>query len=79
MFLFLPYIKELNRNIEGIRDEKVISCKYFSEILLPFPSLSEQTKIANFLAAIIDKITHTKIQLNALKLYKKEFLQQLFV
>ena len=43
------------------------------------PSLPEQTKIANFLTAIDDKITHTKTQLDAVKLYKKGLLQQLFV
>lgn len=73
------YIKELNRNIEGIRDGKMISYKYFSEILLPFPSLAEQTKIANFLTAIDDKITQAQTQLDAVKQYKKGLLQQLFV
>lgn len=44
-----------------------------------YPCLTEQTKIANFLTAIDDKITHTKTQLDAVKLYKKGLLQQLFV
>ena len=43
------------------------------------PSLPEQTKIANFLTAIDDKLTHTQIQLNAVKQYKKGLLQQMFV
>lgn len=43
------------------------------------PALAEQTKIANFLTAIDDKITHTRTQLDAVKLYKKGLLQQLFV
>lgn len=46
---------------------------------LIIPSKPEQTKIANFLAAIDDKITHTQIQLDAVKLYKKGLLQQMFV
>lgn len=45
----------------------------------PIPSLPEQTKIANFLTAIDDKITHTRTQLDAVKLYKKGLLQQLFI
>jgi len=45
----------------------------------PIPSLPEQAKIANFLTAIDDKITQTKTQLDAVKLYKKGLLQQLFV
>jgi type I restriction enzyme S subunit len=43
------------------------------------PSLSEQTKIANFLTAIDDKISHNQTQLNALKQYKQGLLQQMFV
>ena len=43
------------------------------------PCVKEQTKIANFLTAIDDKITHTQTQLDAVKLYKKGLLQQLFV
>ncbi len=43
------------------------------------PSFPEQIKIANFLTAIDNKITHTKTQLDAVKLYKKSLLQQLFV
>ncbi|QOJ20991.1 MAG: restriction endonuclease subunit S [Gammaproteobacteria bacterium] len=73
------FIKELNRNIEGIRDGKLISYKYFSEIPLPFPSLPEQTKIANFLTAIDNKITQAQTQLEAVKRYKKGLLQQMFV
>lgn len=46
---------------------------------LVIPSLFEQTKIANFLTAIDDKITHTQAQLEAVKLYKKGLLQQMFV
>ena len=44
------YIQELQKNLEGIRDGKMISFKYFSEIKLPFPCLAEQTQIANFLS-----------------------------
>lgn len=44
-----------------------------------YPCLAEQTKIANFLTAIDDKITHTQTQLDAVKQYKKGLLQQLFV
>jgi type I restriction enzyme S subunit len=40
------YIRHLNINIEGIRDGKMVSYKQFSEILLPFPSIEEQKKIA---------------------------------
>lgn len=44
-----------------------------------FPSVAEQTKIANFLTTIDDKITHTQAQLAAMKQYKQGLLQQMFV
>lgn len=43
------------------------------------PSVYEQTKIANFLTAIDDKITATQTQLQAVKQYKQGLLQQMFV
>lgn len=46
---------------------------------LKIPSLSEQTKIANFLTSIDDKVTVTKAQLDAVKQYKQGLLQQMFV
>ena len=50
-----------------------------AKISIEFPCVKEQTKIANFLTAIDDKITHTQTQLDAVKLYKKGLLQQMFV
>ena len=44
-----------------------------------FPSLKEQTKIANFLSAIDKKIEVTKKQLEKTKTYKKALLQQMFI
>ncbi|WP_340201931.1 restriction endonuclease subunit S [Ascidiimonas sp. W6] len=73
------YIKELTRKLEGIRDGKMISYKYFSEIKLPYPALEEQTKIANFLSAIDKNIALVKDQIEKTKAYKKGLLQQLFV
>lgn len=43
------------------------------------PCTTEQTKIANFLTAIDEKITATKAQLEAVKQYKQGLLQQMFV
>lgn len=73
------YIKQLNRNIEGIRDGKMISYKQFSDIKLPYPCIEEQTKIANFLSSIDSKLEHIQKQLNATKAFKKALLQQMFV
>jgi type I restriction enzyme S subunit len=77
-FKTVDYIKRLTKNLEGIRDGKMISFKYFSEVTIPTPSVPEQTKIANFLSAIDDKINHTKTQIEKMELYKKGLLQQMF-
>ena len=56
-----------------------INSSGLASILITIPSLPEQTKIANFLTAIDEKITTNQTQLNALKQYKQGLLQQMFV
>ena len=73
------YIQELCRKLEGIRDGKMISYKYFSEIKLPNPSIQEQEKIANFLNVISEQIQKVSEQLEETKTFKKGLLNQLFV
>ncbi|KMQ71018.1 restriction endonuclease subunit S [Chryseobacterium koreense] len=73
------YIKLLNKKLEGIRDGKMISYSYFSEIELPFPSLEEQNKIANFLLSIYEKIETEKKILDQYEFQKKYLLANLFV
>jgi len=73
------YIKLLQKNLEGIRDGKMISYKYFSEIELPYPCIEEQTKIANFLSAIDEKINHCGMQIEKTEGWKKGVLQKMFV
>jgi type I restriction enzyme, S subunit len=73
------YIQKLCEKLEGIRDGKMISYKYFSEIELPYPSLAEQTKIANFLSAIDEKINRTESQIQQTQTWKKGLLQKMFV
>jgi type I restriction enzyme S subunit len=51
----------------------------YSKLEIPYPSLEEQAKIANFLSAIDDKIQHTKAQLDAAKQYKQGLLQHMLV
>lgn len=50
-----------------------------AKIQINLPSRPEQTKIANFLTALDDKISNNQTQLSTLKQYKQGLLQQLFV
>ena len=56
-----------------------ISVGEFSKIQINLPSLLEQTKIANFLSAIDNKIEKVGKQLVESKQFKKALLQQMFV
>ena len=49
-----------------------------SEIVLPFPSLPEQQRIAECLSSIDDLITAQSQKINALKTHKQGLMQQLF-
>jgi len=51
----------------------------YSKISISLPCVAEQTKIANFLASIDEKVTTAKNQLEAVKQYKQGLLQQMFV
>jgi type I restriction enzyme S subunit len=73
------YIKLLNKKLEGIRDGKMISYNYFSEITLPYPSVEEQTKIANMLLHFDQKIELEKRILKEYENEKQYLLQNLFM
>ena len=77
-FKSFNYIQELNKNLEGIRDGKMISYKQFSEIKLPKPSSAEQQKIAECLSTMDDVIAYESAKMEALKNHKKGLMQQLF-
>jgi type I restriction enzyme S subunit len=57
----------------------IINKTEFSKFVIPVPTLAEQTKIANLLTAIDDKIANAQAQLEAAKQYKQGLLQQMFV
>lgn len=72
------FIQLLTRNLEGLRDGKMISYRQFSELLLPVPKPSEQQKIADCLSSIDELISLEAQKLDALKAHKKGLMQQLF-
>jgi type I restriction enzyme S subunit len=72
------FIQDMSKNIEGIRDGKMVTYKQFSDLLLPIPSKNEQQKIASTLTSLDDLITTQHEKLEALKMQKKGLMQQLF-
>lgn len=50
-----------------------------NEFTFDFPTMEEQTKIANFLSAIDQKIDNVTAQIDQAKVWKKGLLQQMFV
>ncbi len=73
------YIQSLNRNLEGIRDGKMISYSQFSSIKVSYPRLfEEQQKIADCLSSIDELIDAESRKLKALEKYKKGLMQKLF-
>ena len=72
------FIQDLNKDLEGIRDGKMISYGQFSSILLPKPDEEEQQKIADCLSSIDDLISVEEKKLSLLNDYKKGWMQKLF-
>jgi len=73
------YINYLNRTLEGIRDGKMISYSNFAKSKLPYPSLPEQQKIADFLSTVDESIDKVSEQIKETQSFKKAMLQQMFV
>jgi len=72
------FIQDLNKNIEGIRDGKMVSYKQFSDLLLPTPIEKEQQKIAATLSFLDDLISAQSEKIKALQAHKKGLMQQIF-
>lgn len=72
------FIQQLTRNLEGLRDGKMISYKQFSELQLLKPTLPEQQKIADCLDSADALIAAQGQKVEALRAHKKGLMQQLF-
>jgi type I restriction enzyme S subunit len=72
------YIRELNKNLEGIRDGKMVSYSQFSDIIIPKPDIREQQKIYDCLSSLDELITAEENKLESLKSHKKGLLQKMF-
>ena len=81
--IFIQYFLEqfLKERIYGEKkgNTPYIVLSTLSEMPLLLPCLAEQTKIANFLSAIDQKIEVVAQQIEQAKLWKKGLLQQMFV
>lgn len=72
------FIQQITRNIEGLRDGKMISYEQFSEQLIPTPVLAEQQKIAACLTSLDELIAAQTRKVEALNDHKQGLMQRLF-
>lgn len=78
LFKTKRFIQQLTRNLEGLRDGKMISYAQFSEQTIPIPERKEQDKIADCLGSLDDLISIETQKLNALRQHKQGLMQRLF-
>ncbi|WP_425629390.1 restriction endonuclease subunit S [Cellulophaga lytica] len=76
--LWHKYMKAI-ANYGARHDRMNITMTDFENLPIPFPSLEEQIKIANFLSAIDENIALVNNKIGYTKSYKKGLLQQMFV
>ena len=79
LFYTLLYNQSLILSMAGGAAQQGINKASIESLILVFPSIKEQTKIANFLSAIDEKIALVATQIEDTQEYKKGLLQQMFV
>nr|WP_315228743.1 restriction endonuclease subunit S [uncultured Limnohabitans sp.] len=72
------FIQILTKNLEGLRDGKMVSYKQFSELQIPAPAPKEQQKIAECLSSLDELIAALGRKVEILKTHKKGLMQQIF-
>lgn len=78
IYSILEYSSKKISSLAGNHAVPIINKTVFSSILIRFPSLAEQQKIADCLASLDDRITAETQKLDTLKAHKKGLMQQLF-
>ena len=80
-FLFYSLLNNKNQvlTLAGGGAQQGINKSNIESLEFNFPTIKEQTIIANFLTAIDEKISHSQSQLELVKQYKQGLLQQMFV
>lgn len=77
-FFAQEFNRQMNNSFEGsVRN--TLSYESLCKMIISVPSIEEQTKIANFLSSIQEKIEIEKRILEKLELQKKFLLSNLFV
>ncbi|CAI8243218.1 MAG: Uncharacterised protein [Formosa sp. Hel1_33_131] len=82
MFLYFNLdmrYEEIRRMSTGDGGRGGLNLKIIKDIKVNFPSIKEQTKIADFLSKIDNKINTINKQIERTKTYKKGVLQKMFV
>src|SRR3546814_9083755 len=77
LFKSARFILQLTRNIEGLRDGKMISYKQFSDQLIPIPKPDEQQKIADCLSSLDEAMAARGRKVEGLMARKRAIMQQL--
>lgn len=72
------FIQQLTKNLEGLRDGKMVSYKQFSELHLLHPSILEQEKIADCLSSADRLIVAQRQKVEQLRAHREGLMQQLF-
>jgi type I restriction enzyme S subunit len=72
------FTRQMNSSFEGsVRN--TLSYESLRKIDMSYPCIKEQTKIADFLSTIDDKIQYCQSQIEKAEVWKKGLLQQMFV
>ena len=70
---------KLRMAVEGIRDGKSINMNTFWNIAVPYPSLEEQSQIAEYLHAMDLRLSNATKELESLIQIRNGLMQQLFI